>query len=163
MEDQILSATAQATAAERQWVVVVLETDVRWWEKSCRLLGQAGADEEKAWGCRGSQGKTGQRQDFTLGTLSRLLQVSDWKDEQQSLSEWEKEQAGSRRQRSLVDKCSGPSAESIVFGRCQPPPQCRSRVGLADHKTTLPTPRSDSSCDTYQIPVFMHFESPILS
>lgn len=47
------------------------------------LLGQAGADEEKAWGCRGIQGKTSQRQDWTLRTLNRQLQVSDWKNEQQ--------------------------------------------------------------------------------
>jgi hypothetical protein len=47
------------------------------------LLGQAGADEEKAWGCRGIQGKTSQRQDWMLGTLNRQLQVSDRKDEQQ--------------------------------------------------------------------------------
>lgn len=78
------------------------------------LGGQAGADEEKAWGCRGIQGKTGQRHDWTLGTLKRQLQVSDWQDEQQSLSEWEE----GASQRSLVDECSGSSAESR---RCQPP------------------------------------------
>jgi len=111
--------------------------EVRWWEKSCWLLGQAGADEEKAWGCRGIQGKTGQRHDWTLGTLKRQLQVSDWQDEQQSLS---RVQEGAS-QRSLVDECSGPSAESLVAANH--PTLCRSRVGLADHKTTLPTPRAD--------------------
>ena len=49
-----------------------------------------------------------------------------------------------------------------ISGRCQPPPLCRSRVGLADHKTTLPTPRSDCPCDTYQIPVPMPFKSSLL-
>lgn len=69
-------------------------------EKLSGPLGQAGANEEKAWGFRGIQGKTGQRQHWTLGTLDRQLQVSDWGQEQQRLCEWEKIKSA-RHQRSV--------------------------------------------------------------
>lgn len=69
-------------------------------EKLSAALGLAGADEEKAWGFWGIQGKTDQRQHWTLGTLDRQLQISDWGLEQQRLCEWKKIKSA-RHQRSV--------------------------------------------------------------
>lgn len=102
-------------------------------EEKLSALGQAGADEEKAWGSRGIQGKTGQRQHWTLGTLDRQLQVSDWGQEQQRLCEWKKIKFA----RSWT--CAAATGRRISS---LPPHVCRSRVGLPDTRQPLPSPRS---------------------
>lgn len=106
-------------------------------EEKLSALGQAGADEEKAWGFRGIQGKTGRRQHWTLGTLDGQLQVSDWGQEQQMLCEWKKIKLARLSARSWT--CAAATGCRISS---LPPHVCRSRVGLPDTRQPLPSPRS---------------------
>ena len=117
-------------------------------------LSQAGADEEKAWESRGIQGKTGQRQGLIVGTLSRQLQVSDWREEEQNRCEWKSDrgrEVGSR-QRSFVVGAAHRATSTESACRC-PSGAEAAQDSLAP--SPAHTSLSHCPCDTYQIPVFM--------
>lgn len=104
-------------------------------------LSQAGADEEKAWESRGIQGKTGQRQGLIVGTLSRQLQVSDWREEEQNRCEWKSDrgrEVGSR-QRSFVVGAAHRATSTESACRC-PSGAGAAQDSLARTHLTLPLP-----------------------